>query len=355
VSNQQLHIPQGTEAFYLEEAFVHRELLRRFEDRCSLWGYLPVQTPVFDFHDLYRGLDDDIATASYRLVDRDGDILVLRSDITLFLARQMGMIVEPKDLPVRVYYGDTILRHEDTNDFSKNEFFQVGAELIGLRGIEADAEALLLLLEVTEALGAGSSIVHVGNRALLRSVHPGEEFARSVAFRRWGEVREAASANGTSDERCEALDRLYRFIGDAAELRALIESLNGLTADERTAVNHVLSLYDELAALGFGDRVRIDLSEVGDRSYYTGVVFRVYDENADAPVASGGRYDNLLGRFGLDVPSVGFSIMLRRLQSRLEAENTPEPAATSVAEGSSFRDRYRNATAKRNSGKVVRL
>jgi ATP phosphoribosyltransferase regulatory subunit len=355
VSNQRLRIPQGTEAFYLEEAYAHRELLRRFEDICSSWGFLPVQTPVFDFHDLYRGLDDEMAKASYRLVDRDGDVLVLRSDITLFLARQMGMIVQQHDLPVRVYYGDTILRHEGPNVLSKNEFFQIGAELIGTGGAEADAEMILLLLEVADGLGAASSILHVGSRALLRGSSGSEEFARAIEARTWEVAGQMLADEGADRQRVDSVMQLYRFIGTADELRRLTASLGALRPAEQEALRHLLTLTDELSAVGRGDRVRIDLSEVGDRDYYSGIVFHLYDEGADAPVASGGRYDELLGRFGFDAPSVGFSLMLRRLQSRLPSGDLPQMPRIETAGGGSFRDRVRTAERLRAQGKVVRL
>ncbi len=355
MSNQRLRIPQGTEAFYLEEAYAHRELLRRFEDICSSWGFLPVQTPVFDFHDLYRGLDDEVAKSSYRLVDRDGEILVLRSDITLFLARQMGMIVQQHDLPVRVYYGDTILRHEDPNDLSKNEFFQIGAELIGTAGVEADAEIILLLLAAADGLGAPSSVLHVGSRALLRESSESNGFARAIEQREWDAAGRLLADDGADPQRIDSVIQLYKFIGTADELRELIAASVALRPPENEALLHLLALTDELSAVGRGDRVRIDLSEVGDRDYYSGIVFHLYDEGADAPVASGGRYDELLGRFGSRAPSVGFSLMLRRLQSRLPAADLPRMPHIETAGSGSFRDRVRNAGLLRTQGKVVRL
>jgi ATP phosphoribosyltransferase regulatory subunit len=355
VPNKRLRIPQGTEAFYLEEAYVHRKLLRQYEDICGSWGYLPMQTPVFDFHDLYRGLDDEVAKSSYRLVDRDGEILVLRSDITLFLARQMGMIVQPPDLPVRVYYGDTILRHEDPNDLSKNEFFQIGAELIGTAGVEADAEIMLLLIEAADGLGASSSVLHVGSRALLRESSTDEAFARAVEAREWAAASRLLEEAGADPDRVEWLMELYRFIGSADELKDLIASAVGLRPAENDALGHLLSLADELAAVGHADRFLIDLSEVGDRDYYSGIVFHLYDEGADAPVASGGRYDELLGHFGAATPSVGFSLMLRRLQSRLSPESLPQIPQPESAGSGPFRERVANAKTLRDQGKVVRL
>lgn len=353
--DKQLRIPQGAEAFYLEEAYAHRELLRSFEDLCSSWGYLPVLTPVFDFNDVYRGVNDDGPGSSYRLVDRDGEVLVLRSDITLFLARQMGMIVGTHELPARVYYGDTILRHEDPNDLSKNEFFQIGAELIGNAGIEADAEIVLLLLDAAARLGASETVLHIGSRALVRASSPSGAFAAAIAGRDWHAAGKILRSEGARTDRIDALTALYRFIGPTREFQDMLSATKTLIPTERAALRRLMDLTATLDSVGYGERIRVDLSEVGDQDYYTGVVFHLYERAADAPVASGGRYDDLLGRFGSDAPSVGFSLMLRRLQSRLAPDALPPMPITETAAGPTFRDRFLAATDLRTRGKVVHL
>ncbi|MFW5684965.1 MAG: ATP phosphoribosyltransferase regulatory subunit, partial [Spirochaetota bacterium] len=148
---------------------------------------------------------------------------------------------------------------------------------------------------------------------------------------------------------------LYGFIGSPPELSELAASLSDLTPEERTTLDHLLALTGEFAALGYGERVRIDLSEVGSQTYHSGVVFQAYAADTAAPIASGGRYDGLLARFGFDAASVGFSVMLRRLQSRaLVTERHPTPEITRPG-GESFRDRFAEARRLRDQGKVVAL
>ena len=155
-------------------------------------------------------------------------------------------------------------------------------------------------------------------------------------------------------DQIDTLVRLYGFIGSPDELSATIEQLPVLGTDERATLNHVLSLADEVSALGYGDRLRIDLSEVGSQVYHSGVVFQAYAPDTAAPIASGGRYDGLLARFGFDAASVGFSVMLRRLQSRAGSAPHPTPKVER-ANAASFRDRVREARRLRNDGKVVML
>lgn len=126
-----LQLPRGAESLHLEDAYVHHQMVRRIFSLFSSWGYLPLETPVLDFFDVYQPLMEDGAVQQvYRLVDRDGDLLMLRSDITLFMAKQVAVALEGMRLPVRVCYFDTILRHHDSEEMSRNEFYQVGAELV---------------------------------------------------------------------------------------------------------------------------------------------------------------------------------------------------------------------------------
>lgn len=126
-------------------------------------------------------------------------------------------------------------------------------------------------------------------------------------------------------------------------------------ATELSALQHLLAVERELHNLGYGNRIRIDLSEVGSQPYHSGVVFQAYLPDGDAPVASGGRYDGLLKRFGFDAPSVGFAVMSRRLQSRLPSSVRSSAPSAEPVSGETFKARVEAARALRMSGKVARL
>ena len=170
-----LNLPQGTEVLHLEEALQHRNITRTLNDLYTSWGYLPVKTPIFDFYDNYQSLLSRKDKENiYRLMDRDGDLLMLRSDITLFLARQMGLILNREDLPARVCYSDIILRHQNREDISKNEFFQTGVELIGADGLEGDMEILMLMNNTMSKLVV-PYYLHMGSRNLFNLLVPEEK------------------------------------------------------------------------------------------------------------------------------------------------------------------------------------
>jgi ATP phosphoribosyltransferase regulatory subunit len=360
VNKRYLQVPQGTEGVHLEEAYRHRQVTSRLFRLFSLWGYWPVETPVFDFYDIYRPLLGEERKDVYRLIDREGDLLMLRSDITLFLAKQMGLWLREEDLPTRVCYSDTILRHQHAEDISKNEFFQSGAELIGKAGEEADLEILLLLRRTFEELGLRPAL-HLGSHHLLTTALqecPGEELKEAVeAIRsRDRETLERILYRRFSRQRAGELSSLFSFIGGREEFAALLEESGGrLRREETKELRYLHRLAARLTEAGYGEEVRIDLSEAGAQPYYTGIVFQCYLEGLDSAVASGGRYDKLLSAFGRETPSVGFSFLQRKVEHLLDGEHFPAPPPARQVREKDFIDAFRKAEELRARGEAAIL
>ncbi len=352
-----LQVPQGTEGVHLEEAYRHRRINQELFTLFTQWGYLPVETPVFDFYDIYEPLLRGSARDVYRLIDREGDLLMLRSDITLFLAKQMGLWLREEDLPTRVCYADTILRHQSAEDISKNEFFQTGAELIGKAGSEADLEILLLLESIFIKLGITPDI-HLGSHQFLTlALKDFEEESIKLAIRairnREGDLLKEIIERGASRRRTEVITALFSFIGNRSEFIEEMNKYEGtLHNEEMEALEYLAELAGQMEELGYGKDLQIDLSEVGAQPYYTGIVFQVYHPGLDDAVASGGRYDKLLSRFGFDCPSVGFSMMLRKIENQV-AEKFTLPEDIVKVEGKTFAEAFRAAQRVREKGGIA--
>ena len=318
--NRHLSIPEGTEGLSFAEAYRHRSVVRIAEDLFTSWGYLPAQLPVIDYFDSYRSLLSDEALRSvYRLVDRNGDLLMLRSDVTLFLAKHLGAHTGKTAGPVRISYSDTILRYQESEDISHNEFYQLGAELIGIADLRGDVEIAALLGELIKKLGVPEPVLHIGSRALFDKVTrniPSSDRMRAVSCivnREWDEFRSLTGIDGS----------LFAFIGSLYEFSAFCAELtdSNVPGGESAGVEAEIETLDKMAgtidSLDVPFDVRIDLSEIGTQSYYTGCVFSVYIDGAATAIASGGRYDDLLQHFGDRRPAVGFSLMLRKVMQKI--------------------------------------
>lgn len=354
-----LQVPQGTEGVHLEEAYRHRHITQQLFNLFHLWGYLPVETPVFDFYDIYEPLLHGSTKSVYRLIDREGDLLMLRSDITLFLAKQMGLWLREDDLPTRVCYADTILRHQHAEDISRNEFFQVGAELMGKAGSEADLEILLLLEKTFLTLGITPAI-HLGSHKFMTTVLKDfneRELTRAMQFiiNRDTEQLRGLMRPRFSGKRLEVILSLFSFIGTWEEFQAELERhRKELSPEEHEDLTYIIYLARQMQALGYARELCIDLSEVGAQPYYTGIVFQVYLPDLDDAVASGGRYDKLLNVFGFDCPSVGFSLMQRKIEDLIDA-GFGKPDTVTRAEGADFIESFRAAQKLRDEGVVTIL
>lgn len=367
--SNKMKIPRGSESFFFEEAYIHRKLTEALQNLFNSWGYLPVETPVFDLFDVYRSLIPAAdADKIYRLIDRDGDLLMLRSDITLFLARQMGLILSEKDLPARICYSDSILRHQNSEDISHNEFFQSGIELIGREGFAGDMEVLMLLGKVIELLDIKAEI-HLGSHALFNHVFRTFSEEQKAKILRMTELREFDSLTEfcspvSGEEKAAAEAELFSFIGSGNELETLMniksegrEKITGLFGEDATAeLKYLIRISQSLTEAGFGDSFQIDLSEVGSQAYHTGIVFQVYMHGMDSAVISGGRYDNLLSNFGINAPSVGFSLLQRKIEPGIGGrERFSLPAETIKISEKNIIEAFSKAETLRKEGKTVIL
>ena len=360
-NRQRLRTPQGTEAFFQEEAWRHRHLQRMTEDHFRSWGYLPVLTPVFDYFETYRPLLNALQEErSYRFPDRKGELLMLRSDITLFLAKQAGVAPPETEGPRRLYYSDSIIRHQEEEDISSDEFFQSGAELIGQPGQDGDLEVLMLLHDLLESMKLPTWRLHLGSRAILDAVFDGAVDSQKASALL--EIRDeeglCALFQDAGLPAPEQRSRLLLFLGTVDEFLSessrLVEDCQPQNHRLAEAVSQLCNLATELLTCAPSERIRIDLSEHGGQPYYTGFTVRAYVDGANAAIASGGRYDNLLSSFGPGAPAAGFSMMMRKIEplSTFAAE-----ADDSVfgAQGKSFAERYANAQQQRLQGQRVTL
>jgi ATP phosphoribosyltransferase regulatory subunit len=180
---------------------------------------------------------------------------------------------------------------------------------------------------------------------------------RGVRLRDWNAVRTALEALERDGAEIDALLELYAFIGNLDELEELLGRISqDLNEAERAAIEETRELYLLLARLDAASRLRLDFSEIGNQPYHTGVAFQVYMDGLDSAVAAGGRYDGLLSVFGLDAPSVGFSLMLRKIQDHLEIDHELfSPPEAETAPGEDFAARVRAARSMREDGRTTIL
>ncbi|MGH7313311.1 MAG: ATP phosphoribosyltransferase regulatory subunit, partial [Candidatus Rokuibacteriota bacterium] len=292
------------------------------------WGYREIVTPTFEFFDaIAGGTDQALQENMFKFVDREtGRMLALRADITPQVARVVATRLRDEPKPIRLCYVTNVFRYDEPQLAHYREFSQAGVELIGLDKPEAEAEIIAMTVEGLRALGLSRFQIDVGHPDFFRGLM--EEMG--VDGGRLREVRTALARKDVSSlERLvgelappahigEALLALPALFGRAEVLeRATRFARNPRSARALTNLGEVHRL---LTIYGLADAVLLDLGEVRGFDYYSGTYFEAYVADFGAAVAAGGRYDQMLERFGYACPAVGFAFDVARVLSVMEAQ-----------------------------------
>ncbi len=321
-------LPKGARIYLPDEAARKRHVESRLLSVFERWGYREIVTPSFEFSDvLAMGTDVGVQENMFKLVDREtGRMLALRADITPQIARIVATRLRDEPKPIRLAYLTNIFRYDEPQVSHYREFYQAGVELIGLEKPEAEVEVLAMTIEGLQALGLERFQLDLGHPDFFRGLL--EELKTDAARER--ELREAlARKDGSSLERLvgelapaahvgEALLALPTLFGRAEVLeRAAAHARNDRSA---RALANLSEVYRLLTIYGLADTVLLDLGEVRAFDYYSGLHFEAYVAGFGASVAGGGRYDQMLGRFGYDCPAVGFAFDVGRALSVMETQ-----------------------------------
>jgi len=329
-------LPTGVAALLFDAARRRRDLETRIVEALEEAGYGEVILPILDYLEPYRSL---LPAASrrelYRFVDRDGETIALRSDFTPMLARLLAPRLGSMQLPLRLYYRGDVVRYHEEQAGRMREFYQVGAEILGVEEAAADREALTLflrflcfsesrplrvvmgfagalddlLLELVDGDDAGALLHAVEMRNRSAAAH--SDVLRQVV--ELGEPRDPAALGPAAEP------RLRRLLALRDELRREFPQVR-LSVDLAEFASYTL---------------RPELAEVrgSDRGYYDGFMFRGYAGARGVPVGGGGRYDAIFGALDSQVSAVGFALGLERMLNGHRGGARPAPVAGTGGEG----------------------
>ena len=278
------------------------------------------------------------APIAYRFFDERGELLALRSDMTIPIARLVANRYAGAEPPFRLCYLATAYRAVRPQRGQMREFTQAGVELVGAPAPLGTVEVVEVLAAALDAAGLNRAVIGLGDADLYRQLlaelgvesgAAGRLLACLAAHDHVGLERELARVDLGADER-ETLVRLPALRG-GAEVLDRGRRLGG--AATATAIERLASTFEALAERGAADRVSLDLGLLRDLGYYTGAILEVYDPALGHILGGGGRYDRLMGRFGWPLPAAGFALHLERLHvAQAEEERLAERAAGGAPE-----------------------
>jgi len=313
-------IPSGTRDVLPDEMRELRAITERVRAEFERAGYGEVYTPALEYEGTLARGDLAGAMTAYRVFDEQGQVLALRSDMTIPIARLVATRYAGAEPPLRFCYFAHAYRRVRPQRGQARELLQAGVELVGAPAPEGTAEAVTVLCAALDAAGLKTYSVGLGDSSLFPAlleqvgVEPerrGRLVEELVAGDFVGVEREVAGL-GIDAESADLLLRVPQIRGGPEVLEDVPEPLAAAVQGMR-AVHQLLE--PDAAA-----RVIFDLGLVRSLGYYTGAVFQVYDPALGVPIGSGGRYDDLLAKFGRPLPAVGFALSVERLHIALTGE-----------------------------------
>ena len=323
--------PRGTRDYLPEECEERRWVIERLREVFEAYGYGEIVTPAFEHLELLVAkAGEDVKNQIYWFEDKAGRKLGLRFELTTPIARVVSENLSlPK--PIRFYYVQPVWRYEEPQKGRLREFWQAGVELIGVEGVQGDAEVIALLVNSLERTGLSSFTVYINDRRIVEGLLKDAGIAESHAtealrlidkLERKGAnyVKENLLRLGASPTR---VDELLSAL-TASEPEALEELARGSLA--RRGVKELEELVDELSeGYGMAGRIKIDLGVVRGLDYYTSIVYEVKVRGLEdlGSIAGGGRYDDLIALVGgPPLPATGMAIGIERLLEALRAQGS---------------------------------
>lgn len=329
MKERRIHTPEGVRDIYNGECARKNHLSERMKDVLKSYGYRDIQTPTFEFFDIFNQDKGSLpSNQMYKFFDREGNTLVLRPDITLSIARAVSKYFSEENFSMRFSYTGNVFINNSSLQGRMKESTQMGAELIGDDSIDADAEMIALAIHLLLAAGLTEFQIDVGHVGFFKGLieEAGMDEEKTQELRELIENKNFFGVEAMTDN--PALIRLPKLFGsqdilkEAKRLTSNMEALTAITRLER--------LYEIIGEYGLQKYVTFDLGMLTQYDYYTGVIFRGYTYGTGDAVVKGGRYDTLLQKFGKDAASVGLAVAVDELLIALSRQKIDVDEGESV-------------------------
>ncbi|MCL2529163.1 MAG: ATP phosphoribosyltransferase regulatory subunit [Coriobacteriia bacterium] len=362
--------PRGFKDVLPGEARWRESIISKTRKTLALWGYAPIETPTLEVLEVLEQ-GGTLTSTPFRLFDTDNELLVLRPDVTLQVARMAASRLKKEDLPLRLRYVERIYREEESQRGLSRQLTQIGVEAIGFSGMYADAEMVLLLVDTLRAAGLTDFTIALGTVGVLRELLElcveskavdeawSAELIKAFHAGNYVAIEQLTNAPGLDARYVEILRVLPTISGKSEAVERVRKMVAPLGI-----VNGLEQLYDTYTIIegaGLAPQVNIDFSVVSAFDYYTGLVIEAYAPGLGKALGSGGRYDRMLEGFGISAPAAGFAVSLESIMQALlnedaaeQQEDTSDTLTVTISDGNPA-EAFIKAKYLRSQGKVVTL
>lgn len=315
-------LPEGVDEVLPPDAARVEVLRRRLLDAFHAWGYELVMPPTIEFlESLLTGAGHDLDLQTFKLTDQlSGRMMGVRADMTPQAARIDAHKLR-RDTPTRLCYIGTVLQSRPEGPSTSRNPIQVGCELFGHAGVEADIEVISLMLETLSVAGVGDCHLDLGHVGIFRGLAADAGLNPDAENRLWDalqrkavtEIEEILGALEISAARRRMLRALADLSGGVEVLDEANRELAEAPASVQDAMRDLWSIATSLERRLPDVALHFDLGELRGYAYHTGAVFAAFVPGHGEEVARGGRYDQIGRVFGRSRPATGFSADLKTL------------------------------------------
>ncbi len=327
MSNWKIYTADGVQDILFEDCYLKRGLEQKFRSLFTSCGFREVESPTMEFYDVFAS--DEAAMPQenmYKFFDQQGRILVLRPDITIPVARITATKYREARYPLRVSYVGNVFRYDDYGGGKQNEFTQAGIEVLGINTPESDAEVIAVAIQALKAAGLESFQVDIGQveffNGLMEETGLAEEDVTKVRTlidrKDYVGLEEFLKRSEINGDLKKLISDLPGYFGSADVIEKVKSQL--LNKRSRDALENIRQVLKILYDYGFGKYVSVDLGMLRGLSYDTGIIFRGFTYGAGFPILTGGRYDRLVGEFGMNCPATGFSLGVNMIMMALQRQ-----------------------------------
>lgn len=321
-------------------------------------GFDFIKTPTVEYYETVGKASAISDSSLFKLVDRQGETLVLRPDMTTPIVRVATSKLLKEQIPLRLAYFANVFRAQENEGGRPAEFEQMGVELIGDSSVFADAEMIITASDFVKELGIRKYHLTVGHAGLLQSIltqltqstEQVKELRTLLVEKNMVGFEEAVKSYGLSTEE---ENRFIEFIGQASNVQSIQALRPFIDESDMRQVNMFTYLCDLSGLLenaGLSELVTYDLTLTSEMSYYTGMLFEVFASGSGFAIGNGGRYDGLLQEFNCDVGATGFGLRVDRLLEVMTTSTTREPHTLIFFDESNYIEAVHAANKARQHG-----
>ena len=319
-------VPPGVRDLLPVEAGAKREIEKKFAELVHSWGYLEVSTPLYEYYENSLVKESSQEAKIFKFLDRNGHLLALRPDMTLPIARLAATRLKDTPLPLRLFYTGHAFIYESPQAGRQREFYQAGVEILGDNSADADAETVILAVKAIMAAGIKEFQISLGHVGIFHGLAADlglpteqvEELKTAIGNKDFVLLRELLSRFNITPTDQSRMLKVLNLRGGAkvlTEARQLAGS-----GQAQSALNNLEEIFTVLKAYEVDSHVTLDFGLLRKLDYYTGLVFEGYTGSLGFPLCGGGRYNNLAGQFGRDLPATGFALGVDKVMLVLERQ-----------------------------------